>query len=80
MAVIVLLKHRNKSDIESKAALFSLHTDLSWISIEHHEAKFLRADAAEKDVKRTVGGDDAVEERHSLLAGVACTPPVILRT
>lgn len=64
----------------SSGCVISLHTHLSWISIEHHEAKFLWADTAEEDVKRMVGGYDAVEERHSLLAGVACTPPVILRT
>lgn len=64
----------------SSRCVLCLHTDLSWISIEHHEAKFLRADTAEEDIKWMVGGYDAVEERHSLLAGVACTPPVILRT
>lgn len=55
-------------------------TDLRWIGVEHHEAKFLRADAAEVDVEGATGGHDAVEERHSLLAGVARTPTVILRT
>lgn len=49
------------SEIQSKAALFSLNTDFSWVSIEHHESKFLWADAAEEDVKRMVGGYDAVE-------------------
>lgn len=57
-----------------------LCTDLRWISVQHHEAKLLRADAAEVDVVGATGGDDAVEERHSLLAGVARTPTVILRT
>lgn len=55
-------------------------TDLRWMSVQHHEAKLLRADAAEVDVVGATGGDDAVEERHSLLAGVARTPAVILRT
>lgn len=55
-------------------------TDLGRIGVEHHEAKFLGADAAEEDVYGAAGGHDAVEERHSPLAGVARTPAVILRT
>lgn len=72
----VLLNLGNRSS----GCAISFHTDLSCISIEHHDAKFLWADTAEEDVKRMVGGDDAVEEGNSLLAGVARTPPVILRT
>lgn len=53
--------------------------DLRWIGVKHHEAKFLRADAAEEDVEGVTSGHDAVEERHSLLAGVARTPALILR-
>lgn len=58
----------------------SLCTDLRWIGIKHHKAKFLGADAAEEDVEGVTGGHKAVEERHPLLAGVARTPTVVLRT
>lgn len=57
-----------------------LTTHLSWISVKHHEAKFLRADAVEVNIEGAVDGHDAVEEGYSLLAGVACTPAMILRT
>lgn len=54
--------------------------DLRWIRVEHHEAKLLRADAREIDVKGVTSGYDTVEEGKSPLAGVARTPTVILRT
>lgn len=60
--------------------LSRLYTDLRCFSTEHHEAKFLRADAGEEDVKGVSNGHDAVKERHSFLTGVARTPTVILRT
>lgn len=55
-------------------------TDLRRIRVEHHEAKLLRADACEVNIKGVTGGYDAVEQRKSPLAGVARTPTVILRT
>ncbi|XP_034748677.1 fibrocystin-L-like [Etheostoma cragini] len=41
---------------------------LLWISVEQHEAKFLRASTGEEDLEGATGGHDAVEERHSLSA------------
>lgn len=55
-------------------------SDLGRVGVEHHEAELLRADAAEEDVERAVGSDDAVEEGHPPLAGVAGAPTVVLRT
>lgn len=60
--------------------VFRVLTDLRWVGVEHHETEFLWADAGEVDIEGVTGGHDAVEQRQSLLAGVACTPTMILRT
>lgn len=61
------------------SCLSELCADLRWISVDHHEAKILRAGTGEIDVDGVTGGHNAVKERHSLLAGVSSTPAMILR-
>lgn len=55
-----------------------MRPDLGGAGVQHHEAELLWADAGEEHVKRVTCGYDAVEQGHSLLAGVACAPAVIL--
>lgn len=68
-----------KSYTVENSCLSELCADLRWISVDHHEAKILRTGTGEIDVEGVTSGHDAVEERHSLLAGVSCTPAMILR-
>lgn len=65
------------SDVRSGRSSGSC-TDVGGVGVEYHEAKLLRADAAEEDVEGVLGGHDAVEEGDPLLAGVARTPAVVL--
>lgn len=77
---MIALENVQMCNTWSGAVFSRLCTDLRFISVQHHEAKFLRADAGEVDIEGVTGGHDAVEERQPLLAGVARTPAVILRT
>lgn len=67
-------------DAKASGVAEGVKTDLRGVGVEHHEAKFLRADAGEEDVDSVTGGHNGVEEGNSPLTGVTRTPAVILRT